>query len=207
MKSQKMSDAFGGYIDRYKIDEAVEDGATVRIIYEGREVRTDVVGRSLDALLKSISGIALRKRRSRSAKYGVERAVREAPARIRWVCLDLLKHYREHIQPNGFKAMVVVGSRHAATVFKQTLDELDAPPSEVIISGTHNDPPHLAQYTDKAHQKQAIENFKKPLDEDPTTFLIVKDMLLTGFDAPILQVMYIDRMLKDHTLMQAIARG
>jgi len=68
MKSQKMSDAFGGYIDRYKIDEAVEDGATVRIIYEGREVRTDVVGRSLDALLKSISGIALRKRRSRSAR-------------------------------------------------------------------------------------------------------------------------------------------
>jgi len=207
MKSQKMSDAFGGYIDRYKIDEAVEDGATVRIIYEGREVRTDVVGRSLDALFEEYFGdrseeekVEIRK------KYGVERAVREAPARIRWVCLDLLKHYREHIQPNGFKAMVVVGSRHAATVFKQTLDELDAPPSEVIISGTHNDPPHLAQYTDKAHQKQAIENFKKPLDEDPTTFLIVKDMLLTGFDAPILQVMYIDRMLKDHTLMQAIAR-
>lgn len=207
MKSQKMSEAFGGYIDRYKIDEAVEDGATVRIIYEGREVRTDVVGRSLDALFEEYFGdrtdeekVEIRK------KYGVERAVREAPARIRWVCLDLLKHYRERIQPDGFKAMIVVGSRHAATIFKDTLDELEAPPSEVIISGDHNDPPHLAKYADKAYQKKAIENFKKPLDEDPTTFLIVKDMLLTGFDAPILQVMYLDRMLKDHTLMQAIAR-
>ena len=141
----------------------------------------------------------------------VERAVREAPARIRWVCIDLLKHYREKIQPNGFKAMIVVGSRHAATVFKKTLDDLEAPPSEVIISGTHNDPAYLNQYTDSAHQKQVIKNFTKPLGtdkekEDPTSFLIVKDMLLTGFDAPIAQVMYIDRSLKDHTLMQAIAR-
>src|SRR5690606_16213457 len=118
-------------------------------------------------------------------KYGVERAVREAPARIRWVCIDLLKHYREHILPNGFKALIVVGSRHAATVFKKTLDELGAPPSEVIISGSHNDPAYLAQYTDNARQKTVIKNFTKPFIEDPTAFLIVKDMLLTGFDAPV----------------------
>ena len=139
-------------------------------------------------------------------KYGVEKAVREAPARIRWVCLDLLKHYREHIQPNGFKAMIVVGSRHAATIFKKTLDELEAPPSEVIISGDHNDEQYIAQYTDKTHQKKVIKDFTKPLDENHIAFLIVKDMLLTGFDAPIAQVMYIDRKLQDHTLMQAIAR-
>jgi type I restriction enzyme R subunit len=83
---------------------------------------------------------------------------------------------------------------------------LDAPPSEVIISGDHNDPAELAQYTDKVHQKKVIADFTKPLKENPTAFLIVKDMLLTGFDAPIAQVMYIDRKLQDHTLMQAIAR-
>jgi len=99
-----------------------------------------------------------------------------------------------------------VGSRHAATVFKTTLDELGAPPCEVIISGSHNDPAYLAQYTDSTRQKNIIKNFTKPLDEEPTALLIVKDMLLTGFDAPIAQVMYIDRSLKDHTLMQAIAR-
>lgn len=207
LKSQKMDKAFGGYIDKYKINEAVDDGATVRIIYEGRQVQSDVVGDSLDALFEEyFKDKSDDEKREIKKKYGVERAVREAPARIRWVCIDLLKHYREKIQPNGFKAMIVVGSRHAAAVFKKTLDDLEAPPSEVIISGTHNDPAYLSQYTDSAHQRQVIRNFTKPMDEDPTSFLIVKDMLLTGFDAPIAQVMYIDRSLKDHTLMQAIAR-
>lgn len=207
LKTQKMDQAFGGYIDQYKINEAVEDGATVRIIYEGRQAQTQVVGESLDKLFDEyFKDKSDDEKREIKKKYGVERAVREAPARIRWVCLDLLKHYREHIQPNGFKAMVVVGSRHAATVYKKTLDELGAPPSEVIISGSHNDEGYIAKYTDKAQQKQAIDGFKKPLNENPLAFLIVKDMLLTGFDAPIAQVMYIDRSLKDHTLMQAIAR-
>ncbi|MCK5894427.1 MAG: type I restriction endonuclease subunit R [Endozoicomonadaceae bacterium] len=207
LKSQKMDQAFGGYIDQYKINEAVEDGATVRIIYEGREVITDVAGESLDNLFDEyFKDYTDEQQREIRKKYGVEKAVREAPARIRWICIDLLKHYREHIQPNGFKAMIVVGSRHAATIFKQTLDDLNAPPSAVIISGDHNDEQYIAQYTDKAHQKQAIAGFKKPLKEDPTACLIVKDMLLTGFDAPIAQVMYIDRKLQDHTLMQAIAR-
>lgn len=212
LKTQKMDQAFGGYIDQYKINEAVEDGATVRIIYEGRQVQSDVVGESLDALFEEyFSDYSDDDKREIKKKYGVERAVREAPARIRWVCIDLLKHYREHIQPNGFKAMIVVGSRYAATLFKTTLDDLGAPPSEVIISGKHNDEPIFTPYTNAAHQKQVIKNFTKPLGtdkekEDPTAFLIVKDMLLTGFDAPIAQVMYIDRNLKDHTLMQAIAR-
>ncbi|SOB75355.1 type I restriction enzyme, R subunit [Marinobacter sp. LV10R510-11A] len=212
LKTQKMDQAFGGYIDQYKINEAVEDGATVRIIYEGRQVQSDVVGDSLDALFEEyFKDKSDDEKREIKKKYGVERAIREAPARIRWVCIDLLKHYREKIQPNGFKAMIVVGSRHAATVFKKSLDELGAPPSEVIISGTHNDPAYLTQYTDKARQKKVIKSYTKPLGtdkekEDPTAFLIVKDMLLTGFDAPIAQVMYIDRSLKDHTLMQAIAR-
>lgn len=207
LKSQKMDDAFGGYIDEYKINEAVEDGATVRLIYQGRQVKTKVEGESLDALFDEyFADYSEEDKREIRKKYGVEKAVREAPARIRWVCLDLLKHYREHIQPNGFKGMIVVGSRHAATLFKKTLDELNAPPSEVVISGSHNDLAYLAQYTDKTRQNQIIKNFTKPLDEDPTTFLIVKDMLLTGFDAPIAQVMYIDRSLRDHTLMQAIAR-
>lgn len=207
LKTQKMDQAFGGYIDQYKINEAVEDGATVRIIYEGRQVQTDVVGDSLDALFEEyFKDYSDDEKRQIKAKYGVEKAVREAPARIRWVCIDLLKHYRERIQPNGFKAMIVVGSRHAATVFKKTLDELDAPPSEVIISGNHNDPAYIAQYTDKTRQDKVISDFTKPLSESPVAFLIVKDMLLTGFDAPIAQVMYIDRSLKDHTLMQAIAR-
>ncbi len=219
LKTQKMGQAFGGYIDEYKINEAVEDGATVKLLYEGREVKSEVAGESLDKLFEEYFGdYTEEEQREIKKKYGVEKAVREAPARIRWVCIDLLKHYKDHIRPDGFKAMVVVGSRHAAAIFKKTLDELGAPPSEVIISGDHNDEQYLAQYTDKGHQKKVIANFKKPfgIDKqgteeknkkfDNTAFLIVKDMLLTGFDAPIAQVMYIDRKLQDHTLMQAIAR-
>ena len=134
LKTQKMGQAFGGYIDQYKINEAVEDGATVRILYEGREVITDVSGKSLDKLFEEYFGnYTKEEQREIKQKYGVERAVREAPARIRWVCIDLLKHYREHIQPDGFKAMIVTGSRHAAALYKKTLDELSSPPSEVII--------------------------------------------------------------------------
>ena len=73
----------------------------------------------------------MKKRRQSRQKYGTELAVLEAPQRIRWVCIDILKHYREHIQPNGFKAMMVTSSRRAAVLYKETLDELGAPPSEV----------------------------------------------------------------------------
>ncbi|NQZ10286.1 MAG: type I restriction endonuclease subunit R, partial [Algicola sp.] len=206
-KSQKMDDAFGGYIDKYKINEAVEDGATVRLLYEGREVKTEVSGDSLDNLFDEyFADYSKEQKEQIKQKFGVERAVREAPARIRWVCIDLLKHYREHIQPDGFKAMIVTGSRHAAVLYKKTLDELGAPPSDVIISGKHNDYKEFIEFADKTRHKESITNFKKPLKEHPLSFLIVKDMLLTGFDAPIAQVMYIDRKLQDHTLMQAIAR-
>lgn len=219
LKTQKMGQAFGGYIDEYKINEAIEDGATVKLLYEGREVKSEVAGESLDALFEEYFGdYTADEQKEIKKKYGVEKAVREAPARIRWVCLDLIKHYKEHIRPDGFKAMIVVGSRHAAAIFKKTLDELGAPLSEVIISGDHNDEKYIAQHTDKVRQKQVIAHFKKPFGVDKvgtevqnkkfdnTAFLIVKDMLLTGFDAPIAQVMYIDRKLQDHTLMQAIAR-
>jgi len=80
------------------------------------------------------------------------------------------------------------------------------PPSEVIISGSNGDLEYIAKYTDKKHQKQAILDYAKPLTENPVAFLIVKDMLLTGFDAPIAQVMYIDRKLQDHTLKDEIPK-
>lgn len=207
LKTQKMGEAFGGYIDEYRIGEAVDDGATVRLLYEGREALTQVAGESLDSLFDQyFADKTSDEQREIKKKFGVDRAVREAPARVRRVCIDLVEHYRTTIQPDGYKAMIVVGSRHAATVYKTMLDEIGAPPSEVIISGDHNDFQYLAQYTDSSKHKQIISDFKKPLHENPVAFLIVKDMLLTGFDAPIAQVMYIDRSLKDHTLMQAIAR-
>ncbi|BCG63389.1 MAG: type I restriction enzyme, R subunit [Methyloprofundus sp.] len=207
IKSQKTTNEFGSYIDTYTIEQAVEDGATVQILYEGRESKTKITGDSLDSLFDEYfkdktdaEKVAIKK------KYGTELAILEAPQRIRWICLDIIKHYKEHIQPNGFKGMIVTPSRRSAVLYKKTLDELGAPQSEVIISGNHNDDPFFADYTDAKKQKLQIENFKKPLAEQPLSIIVVKDMLLTGFDAPMCQVMYLDRKLREHTLLQAIAR-
>lgn len=207
ISSQKTSHEFGSYIDTYTIEEAVADGATCQILYEGREAKTKVTGDSLDKLFDEyFSDRILEDKAAIKKKYGTEQAVLEAPQRIRWVCIDLLKHYREHIQPNGFKAMIVTSSRRAAVVYKQMLDELEAPESAVIISGKHNDDAFFAPYTDKITQENQLKQFKSPLNENGLSIIIVKDMLLTGFDAPICQVMYLDRKLKEHTLLQAIAR-
>ena len=211
IKSQKTSNVFGSYIDTYTIEQAVKDGATVQILYEGREAQVKVTGDSLDSLFDEYFSDKTDEEKSAiKKKFSTQQAILEAPQRIRRVCIDILKHYRDHIQPNGFKAMIVTSSRNAAITYKEQLDLLDGPESAAIISGDHNDQKRFWDYTDGAKHKQQIDAFKKPLGngdgQSNLSFLIVKDMLLTGFDAPIAQVMYLDRKLSDHTLLQAIAR-
>ena len=211
IKSQKTTNTFGSYIDTYTIDQSVKDGATVQILYEGREPVLRVTGDSLDSLFDAYfedynddQKAAIKK------KYGTKRAILEAPQRIRRICMDILKHYKEHIQPNGFKAMIVTSSRNSAILYKEQLDKLGAPESAVIISGDHNDEKKFWEHTNSTKQETQISNFKKPLGtgdgQSNISFLIVKDMLLTGFDAPIAQVMYLDKKVSDHNLLQAIAR-
>ena len=207
MKNDQTQAEFGSYIDTYTIEQAVEDRATVQIIYEGRESRTKVTGDSLDDLFKMyFSEYSEREQEQIVKKYGKERAVLEAPKRIEMVASDILNHYREKIQPEGFKAQIVTASRRAAILYKEALDRLNGPESAVIISGGHNDEALFKPYTDQLKQKELIKRFKKPMSADSLSILIVKDKLLTGFDAPIEQVMYLDRKLTDHTLLQAIAR-
>ncbi len=211
IKSQKTTNTFGSYIDTYTIEQAVKDGATVQILYEGREPEVRVTGDSLDSLFDAyFENHTEDEKAAIKKKYGTNQAVLEAPQRIRRVCMDIVKHYREHIQPNGFKAMIVTSSRNAAIIYKEQLDKLGAPQSAAIISGDHNDEQRFWEYTDSTKHKKQIEDFKKPLGvgegQSELSILVVKDMLLTGFDAPVAQVMYLDRKLSDHTLLQAIAR-
>lgn len=211
IKSQKTTSTFGSYIDTYTIEQAVKDGATVQILYEGREPTVRVTGDSLDSLFDEyFADKTDDEKEAIKRQYGTSKAVLEAPQRIRRVCMDIVKHYRRHIQPNGFKAMIVTSSRHAAILYKEQLEKLDAPQSAVIISGDHNDEKRYREYTDGTKHKKQIEDFKKPMGvgegQSDLSILIVKDMLLTGFDAPVAQVMYLDRKLSDHTLLQAIAR-
>ena len=106
-----------------------------------------------------LTSTLLIKPQKKERRYGTQQAILEAPARIKEVCQDILKHYQEVVQPNGLKAMIVTTSRNAAVTYKEMMEEVDAPESAVIISGDHNDPKRLAQHTDGSKQKQQIQQF------------------------------------------------
>ena len=202
---------FGSYIDTYTIEQSVRDGATVPIFYESRLPELQVVGQTLDQLFKRTFADRLDEERAAiKHRYATERAIASAPSRIDAVCLDLIEHYTEFIAPNGsaskrFKAQVVAVSRDVAVTYKETLDRLNGPESAIIMSAGHNDEERLSNWhLTKQQQERLIERFKDR--NDPLSILIVCDMLLTGFDAPAEQVMYLDAPLKEHGLLQAIAR-
>jgi type I restriction enzyme, R subunit len=199
---------FGTYIDKYTIEQAVEDGATVPIFYEARMVDLHVQGDSLDDLFdRKFREYSDEDRERIKKRYATEEALIASPKRIRRIVLDIIKHYETHIKPNGFKAQVVAVTREAAVIYKEMFDELSDYESKVIISGGHNDEERMRKHhLSKDEEKKIIERFKKPMSDDSLSFIIVCDKLLTGFDAPIEQVMYLDKPLKEHNLLQAIAR-
>ena len=205
-KDKSTLSTFGSYIDTYTIEQAVEDGATVPILYEGRLPELRIIGQSLDKLFdRSFPRLDDEQRAQLRKKYVTEAAIASAPHRIRTVALDILEHYQSTIAPNGFKAQVVAVNRDAAVAYKEAFDDLNGPDSAVIISIAHNDEAHLTKWAmDRKTQDQMVERFKDK--DDPLSILIVCDMLLTGFDAPIEQVMYLDSNLREHNLLQAIAR-
>ncbi|MDD5092460.1 MAG: restriction endonuclease subunit R, partial [Candidatus Wallbacteria bacterium] len=141
--------------------------------------------------------------------------------------------YLTHVFPNGYKAQVVATSREAAVRYKKHIDKalteeikrlessnperinlerLKQLKTDVVISGDHNDLPHLNEFSEKSRHKQSIDSFKMPFDRvekdvrGDIGILIVNEMLITGFDAPIEQVMYLDKVITEHNLLQAIAR-
>ena len=197
---------FGPYIDTYTIEQAVQDRATVPIFYESRLPDLQIVGKTLDQVFEHV--FADRTEDERAAirqRYATEQAIAGAPRRIETICLDLIDHFTKFIAPNGFKAQVVATSRDAAVTYKETLDRLNGPESAVIMSAGHNDDERLAKWhLSRNEQERLIDRFKDR--NDPLSILIVCDMLLTGFDAPVEQVMYLDQPLREHGLLQAIAR-
>ena len=197
---------FGPYIDTYTIEQAVQDRATVPIFYESRLPDLQIIGQTIDQVFDRVFADRTDDERAViKQRFATEQAIAGAPRRIEAICLDLIDHFTRFIAPNGFKAQVVATSRHAAVTYMEALDQLNAPESTVIMSAGHNDEARLARWhLRKDEQDRCIERFKDR--DDPLAILVVCDMLLTGFDAPIEQVMYLDAPLKEHTLLQAIAR-
>jgi type I restriction enzyme R subunit len=229
---------FGEYIDTYKLVDAVHDGATLQILYEGRTADTALKDKhgfdtKFEDLFKTRSEaelLAIKK------KYGASGDILEAEKRIEAIARDLVAHYIDNILPDGFKAQVVCHSKLAAVRYQKSIraalsERLDheklkpKPDTElirciaflkaavVVSSDATNELALITEARKEAKRWNAVENFCKPFDfDDPDkdltgiAFLIVCDMLLTGFDAPVEQVMYIDKRLKEHNLLQAIAR-
>ena len=205
-KDRSTLQTFGPYIDTYTIEQAVHDGATVPIFYESRMPELHIIGQTIDQVFDHV--FADRSEEERAAikqRFATEQAIAGAPRRIEAICLNLIDHFTQFIAPNGFKAQVVAASRDGAVTYKETLDRLNGPESAIIMSSAHNDEERLARWhLRKEDQDRLIERFKDK--GDPLAMLVVCDMLLTGFDAPVEQVMYLDSALKEHTLLQAIAR-
>jgi type I restriction enzyme R subunit len=197
---------FGAYIDTYTLEQSVLDGATVPILYEGRLPVLRVMGASLDALFDAVFADRTPKEREKiKQQFATPSALAGAPPRVRRICEDLLAHYASEVAPGGFKAQVVASSREVALAYKTTLDTLGGPESALVVSSSNDDDADLAaQRLTRTQRKALIARFLKK--DDPLKILVVCDMLLTGFDAPIEQVMYLDAPLREHTLLQAIAR-
>ncbi len=201
---------FGSFIDVYDIRQSVEDGVTVQILYENRLPELLIEDGTIDALFDRVFADKTEEEREAiKDKYATKANILGAEERIKKVCLDILDHYETKIKPNRFKAQIVVNSRELAVKYKMFLERFNAPESVVIISPNRLYDDDLKKLgvpfiTNKTDQKKYIKRFKDP--NDSLTFLIVCDMLITGFDAPVEQVMYLDKSLKEHNLLQAIAR-
>ena len=195
---------FGPLIDSYTIPQSVADGATVPIFYETRLPELHIEGpETLDTLFEAMFGKESEETQARiRRRYANKETVAEAEQRIAMIALDIAQHFKAKVGPNGFKAQVVAPSRAAALRYAERLKAfgLSAYP---IITTDNNDGPEFAPARD-FNQEQVTSAFVDP--EGEPKILVVVDMLLTGFDAPVEQVLYLDHGLREHGLLQAIAR-
>lgn len=196
---------FGNYIDTYTIDQSLEDDTTVEILYQGRLADVHLEGTDLDAVFDDVfAGYTEEEKAEIKKRYAREQDLAEAEDRIDRVAADIVDHFENDIA-RPFKGMVVTTSKRAAITYKQRLDAHDGPESRVVISHDHNDPEEIKQIAPSGSDLREIKDSFKDEDGD-VQLLVVCDMLLTGFDAPVAQVMYLDKPLKEHNLLQAIAR-
>ncbi|MCG6533879.1 MAG: HsdR family type I site-specific deoxyribonuclease [Syntrophales bacterium LBB04] len=230
----KTERVFGDYIDKYTMRQSIDDGVTLEIIYEGRTHNAEVPDKkAMDTAFEDVFSDYNLQQRMEVLGYGSRDAYLEAEPTIEAKAKDMVTHYLTHVFPNGYKAQVVATSREAAVRYKKHIDnalaaaivdlekanplkidvdQLKRLTTDVIISGGHNDLPHLKAYADKSQHEGSIKSFKMAFGskEEKVTgdmgILIVNNMLLTGFDAPVEQVMYLDKVTVAHNLLQAIAR-
>ena len=195
-----------GYMSRYGFEESVRDGATLKLHFEPRLVDMHIDKAAIDQAYQALTGELSDLDKDNLAKAASKMAVLvKVPERVDKVCADIARHYQENVAPNGFKGMVVTFDQECCLLYKAALDKLLPPEAtEIVISASGNDERFRPYARGRDEEEQLLDRFRQA--NDPMKLLIVTAKLLTGFDAPILQAMYLDKPLRDHTLLQAITR-
>ncbi len=208
---------FGNYVDVYDIAQAVEDGATVRIYYESRLAKvslSDEGKKLIDDLDEELKQDDLTSTQKAKAKWTQLEALVGSKKRINLIAKDIITHFEQRQEVFEGKAMIVAMSRRiAAELYDAVIalkpewhsDELTKGVIKVVMTSASSDGPQIAKHhTTKEQRRTLADRMKNPDDE--LQLVIVRDMWLTGFDAPSLHTLYIDKPMKGHNLMQAIAR-
>ncbi|MDX9770690.1 MAG: type I restriction endonuclease subunit R [Tenuifilaceae bacterium] len=218
-KTDKNTQAvFGDYIDVYDIQQAVDDGATVRIYYENRLAKIDLkeeekprIDTEFEELTESEE---LTNRQKLKAKWARLEAIVGSEHRIQEVAKDLVTHLEQRTSTLNGKAMFVCMSRRICVELYAAIvklrpewhsDDDDKGMVKVVMTGSSSDPLHWQKHIRSKEKRKDIGNRVKD-PNDPIKLVLVRDMWLTGFDAPCLHTLYIDKPMRDHNLMQAIAR-
>lgn len=209
---------FGDYISIYDIKRAVEDGATVRIYYESRLAKLELSERERPTIdlefEEATEGEEVEKKEKLKTKWAQLEAVVGAEKRIRLVAHDIVRHWEDRLEAMEGKALIVCMSRRICVEMYNEIvalrPEWHDPDDErgvvkVVMTGAATDPPDWQDHIrNKPRRERLAERFKDP--DDPLRIVIVRDMWLTGFDCPSLHTMYVDKPMRGHGLMQAIAR-
>ena len=195
-----------GYMSKYSFSESIRDHATLPLNFEPvpLELRVDreTMDREFDVLTEELSDVE----KAELSKRVNMKAIMYNDARIHKVCTHIARHFTEKIRPNGYKAQVVVYNRPCCVKYKAELDKLLGEKCSTIVMDTNDDKADVYRTYRRSKDDEAkiLDRFRNR--DDPLEIVIVTSKLLTGFDAPILQVMYLDKPMKDHTLLQAICR-
>lgn len=195
-----------GYMSRYSFSDSIRDKATLPLHFEPVPVELRVDKDKLDAEFDILTeGLSKEEKGELSRRVNM-RAIMYNRDRIRKVCEHIANHYQTKIEPNGYKGQVVCYDRECCLMYKEELDKLLGPEASTIVMDTNNDKEDRYKEfrRDRDEEAKLLDYFREPTS--PLKLVIVTAKLLTGFDAPILQVMYLDKPMKDHNLLQAICR-
>ncbi len=200
----------GGYMSKYTFQDSIDDGATLELNFREVPVELHLDEANLQVAFDEMAreNNLTDEEKDQLTKGTKVEAFFTSPKRIHEVCVNIIEHYRKYIRPTGLKCQVVVYNRACCVAYKKELDALLAESGDETAIVMHTSGDKADEYKEYKltdfEQEKLLEKFRDPLS--PLKFVIVTSKLLTGFDAPILQCMYLDKPMKDHTLLQAVCR-